>query len=141
MPDIVFSFGPDETGSVKTLVDEFNQQNPAINVIYKRMPSETDVYHERLRTMFRRGGAGIDVIAGDIIWPAEFASKSWIADLSGRFPQVEQDKFLDAPIEANTYQGKIWGVPWFTDVGLLYYRKDLLDQSGFPDPPETWDEL
>jgi len=54
---------------------------------------------------------------------------------------VEQDKFLDAPIEANTYQGKIWGVPWFTDVGLLYYRKDLLDQSGFPGPPETWDEL
>jgi len=141
MPDIVFSFGPDDTGTVKTLVDEFNQQNPAINVTYKRMPSETDVYHDRLRTMFRRGGAGIDVIAGDIIWPAEFASKGWIDDLSGRFPQAEQNKFLDEPIEANTYQGKIWGVPWFTDVGLLYYRKDLLDQSGFPDPPETWDKL
>jgi multiple sugar transport system substrate-binding protein len=105
------------------------------------MPADTGRYHQRLRRMFRRGGAGIDVIAGDIIWPAEFASKGWIADLSDRFPQVEQDKFLDAPIEANTYQGKIWGVPWFTDVGLLYYRKDLLDQSGFPDPPETWDEL
>jgi multiple sugar transport system substrate-binding protein len=141
MPDIVFSFGPERSGIVKTLVEEFNQQHPAINVIYKRMPSETNVYHERLRTMFRGGGARIDVIAGDIVWPAEFASKSWISDLSGRFPQAEQNKFLDEPIKANTHDGKIWGVPWFTDVGLLYYRKDLLDQSGFPDPPETWDKL
>ena len=141
MPDIVFSFGPENTGIVQTLVDEFNQQNPAINVIYRKMPADTGRYHERLRTMFRRGGASIDVIAGDIIWPAEFASKGWIADLSNRFLQVERDKFLDEPIKANTRQGKIWGVPWFTDVGLLFYRKDLLDDSGFPDPPETWDEL
>jgi len=139
MPDIGFSFGPEETGIVQTLVDAFNQQNPAINVIYKEMPPET--YLERLHTMFRRGGARIDVIAGDVIWPAEFVSKGWIADLSNRFPQVEQDKFLDEPIKANTRQGKIWGVPWYTDVGLLFYRKDLLDDSGFPDPPETWDEL
>jgi multiple sugar transport system substrate-binding protein len=142
MTDIVFSFGPEETGIVQILVDAFNQQNPAINVTYREMPADTGRYHERLRTMFRRGGpARIDVIAGDVTWPAEFASKGWIANLSGRFPQVEQDKFLDAPIKANTRQGKIWGVPWFTDVGLLYYRKDLLAQSGFPDPPETWDEL
>ena len=141
MPDIVFSFGPEDTGIVQTLVDAFNQRNPAINVIYREMPADTGRYHQRLRTMFRRGGAGIDVIAGDVIWPAEFVSKGWIADLSNRFPQVEQDKFLDVPIKANTRQGKIWGLPWFTDVGLLYYRKDLLDQSGFPDPPETWDEL
>jgi multiple sugar transport system substrate-binding protein len=141
MPDIVFSFGPENTGIVQTLVDEFNQQNPAINVSYREMPADTGRYHERLRNMFRRGGAGIDIIAGDIIWPAEFASKGWIADLSNRFPQAEQNKFLDEPIKANTRQGKIWGVPWYTDVGLLYYRKDLLDQSSFPDPPETWDEL
>ena len=141
MPDIVFSFGPEESGIVQTLVDAFNQQHPAINVTYEEMPADTGRYRERLRTMFRRGGARIDVIAGDVIWPAEFASKGWISDLSGRFPQVEQDKFLDEPIKANTRQGKIWGVPWFTDVGLLYYRKDLLDQSGFPNPPETWDEL
>src|SRR5215208_2891813 len=141
MPDIVFSFGTQESGIVQTLVDAFNQQNPAINVIYKEMPQETNLYHERLRTMFRRGGSEIDVIAGDIIWPAEFASKGWIADLSNRFPQAEQNEFLDEPIKANTRQGKIWGVPWLTDVGVLFYRKDLLDQSHFPDPPETWDEL
>src|SRR5215210_8140163 len=115
--DIVFSLWPNP--SVRTLVDEFNQQNPSgINVIYQRMPGNTDRYHDdRLLPMFESGSASIDVIGGDVIWPAEFAANGWIADLSGRFSQAE---FLDATIEANTYQGAVYGVPWFTDVGLLY---------------------
>ncbi|MCV4784126.1 extracellular solute-binding protein, partial [Escherichia coli] len=50
-------------------------------------------------------------------------------------------KFLDGPIEANTYKGKIYGVPWFTDAGMFYYRKDLLEQAGYSGPPETYEEL
>ena len=138
---IDFSFGPEDTGTLKSLVDEFNQQQPGTRVKYREMPADTDRYHDRLRRMFDSGASGrIDVIGGDVIWPPEFASKGWITDLSDRFPQVERDKFLDAPIEANTDQGKIWGVPWFTDVGLLFYRKDLLDASGFSSSPKTWDE-
>src|SRR5215217_968925 len=137
-----FSFGPEVTGTVQSLVDEFNQQHPGIRVKYREMPADTDRYHDRLRRMFDSGASGrIDVIGGDVIWPAEFASKGWIADLSNRFPQLERDKFLDAPIKANTYQGKTWGVPWYTEVGLLYYRKDLLNASRFSSPPKTWDEL
>lgn len=39
------------------------------------------------------------------------------------------------------YEGKAWGVPWFTDAGMFYYRKDLLEKSGFSAPPKTWDEM
>ena len=38
-------------------------------------------------------------------------------------------------MQANTYDGKVWGVPWYTDAGLLYYRQDLLEKSGFSDGP------
>ena len=139
---IDFSFGPEDSGTLKGLVDEFNhQQAGMIRVKYREMSAETAVYHSKLRTMFMSGSGRIDVIGGDVIWPAEFASKGWIADLSNRFPQLERDKFLDAPIKANTYQGKTWGVPWYTEVGLLYYRKDLLNASRFSSPPKTWDEL
>ena len=35
----------------------------------------------------------------------------------------------------------MWGVPWYTDIGLLFYRRDLLDKSGFTQPPKTLEEL
>ena len=39
------------------------------------------------------------------------------------------------------FQGNVYGVPWFTDAGMFYYRKDLLEKSGFSEPPRTWDEM
>jgi multiple sugar transport system substrate-binding protein len=124
------------------LVDEFNRQNTSgINVTYRQMPADTGEYLQELQQMFARGGSDIDVIGGDVIWPIQFAAQGWIQDLSDDFPESEQQKFLPAPISANTYEGAIYGIPWFTDAGMLYFRKDLLEQAGYSAPPETWDEL
>jgi multiple sugar transport system substrate-binding protein len=103
------------------------------------MPSDTGQYFDQLRTEFQAGGGGIDVIGGDVIWPAQFAANGYILDLSDRF--TDADAFLPGPIQSNTYDGKIWGVPWYTDAGLLYYRQDQLEQAGLSGPPATWDDL
>jgi multiple sugar transport system substrate-binding protein len=42
-------------------------------------------------------------------------------------------------VDSNTHEGRVYGVPWFTDAGLLYYRQDLLEEAGFSEPPTTWD--
>ncbi len=44
-------------------------------------------------------------------------------------------------MQAASYEGKIYAVPWYTDAGLLYYRQDLLEKAGYSEPPVTWDEL
>ena len=137
-----FSFFPDRTGSVQKLIDEFNSRNEGqIQTTYREMPADSGQHFDQLKTEFQSGSGDIDVIGGDVIWPAQFAANGWILDLSDRYPEEERGEFLPAPIQANTYQGRIYGVPWYTDAGMLYYRRDLLEQSGFSGPPRTYDEL
>jgi multiple sugar transport system substrate-binding protein len=137
--DIVFSWGPDDTGVLPKLISVFNEQSSGFKVRYREMPSDTGEYFDQLRTQFQAGASDIDVIGGDVIWPAQFAGNGYILDLSDRF--TDSDQFLPGPMEAMRFQDGIYGVPWYTDAGLLYYRQDLLENSGFSEPPKTWDEL
>ena len=59
---------------------------------------------------------------GDIIWPPQFAANGWIADLSDRFTEADREQFIPGVVAGNTYEGKVYGVPWFTDAGYLYMR-------------------
>jgi multiple sugar transport system substrate-binding protein len=138
--ELIFSWGKDDTGTLPTLIEKFNKQHEGeIKVTHRQMPQDTGQYFDQLRTEFQAGGGEIDVIGGDVIWPAQFAASGYILDLSDRF--TDTDAFLPGPIQSNTYDGKVWGVPWYTDAGLLYYRRDLLEQSGFSEAPTTWEEL
>jgi multiple sugar transport system substrate-binding protein len=124
------------------LIKKFNEQNKGeIQATLREMPADTGQYFDKLRTEFQAGGGDIDVIGADVIWPVQFAAQGWIQDLSDSFPESEQQKFVPAPLQANTYEGAIYGIPWFMDAGMLYYRQDLLEQAGFSAPPKTWDEL
>ena len=78
----------------------------------------------------------IDVAQIDVIWPGIFAAHA--VDLSDQVGDVE---FFERIQENNTVDGKLVGLPWFTDAGLLYYRTDLLEKYGFEGPPTTWQEL
>ena len=137
--DLILSFGPDDTGTLPKLLEQFNKQSKSFKVKQRVMPSDTGAYFDKLRTEFQAGGGDIDIIVGDVIWPAQFAVNGWVSDLSDRFKDT--DAFLPGPMQAATYQGKVYAVPWYTDAGLLYYRKDLLEKSGYSGPPETWDDL
>jgi trehalose/maltose transport system substrate-binding protein len=90
------------------------------------------------RQQLSAGSADVDVYQIDVIWPgilAEFAE-----DLNPALGGGMKD-FFPAIVANNTVGGKLIGVPWFTDAGLLYYRTDLLKKYGFDKPPATWKEL
>jgi multiple sugar transport system substrate-binding protein len=132
----------DLAGDIPRLVDRFNEQNKGkFQVAYRAIGLESQEYFDRLKTEFQAGGGETDVIVGNVPWTAEFAENGWIVDVSSRFPEDEQSKFVNGQIRSLTYQGKIWGVPWSADAGLLFYRNDLLEHSGFSEPPQTWEEL
>ena len=66
-----------------------------------------------------------DVLQLDVVWTAEFAAAGWILPLD-RYAPPTRDDFFPASLEANTWRGRLYAVPWFMDVGMLYWRTDLL---------------
>jgi multiple sugar transport system substrate-binding protein len=138
--DLVFADLPD-TMVVPNLIKKFNKNRGKSEVILRIMPQDRQEYFEKLTTEFQVRGGVIDVCSGDVIWTAELAENEWIADVSNRFSESERSKFLDGPLQSLAYEGKIYGLPWDTDAGMLYYRKDLLEKAGFSGPPATWEEL
>jgi multiple sugar transport system substrate-binding protein len=138
---LVFSHGEDSE-VLRSQISRFNQQNRgAIEVALRLAPADTGQYFEKLRIQFQAGEADADVISGDVIWPAQFAARGWISDLSGLFTPDLREPYLAATVDSNTYEGRVYGVPWFSDAGMLYYRQDLLEEAGFSGPPATWGEL
>ena len=79
----------------------------------------------------------IDVFTIDIVWPGILADS--LVDL--RVPAAATIKeHFPAIIKNNTVNGRLIAMPWFTDAGLLYYRKDLLEKYK-QTVPTTWAEL
>jgi len=79
----------------------------------------------------------IDVFQIDVIWPGILADH--FIDLAPH-AKGAQDAHFDAIVENNTVNDALVAMPWFTDAGVLYYRKDLLEKHG-EQPPTSWEAL
>jgi multiple sugar transport system substrate-binding protein len=88
-----------------------------------------------------QGGGDIDVIEMDTIWTAQFASAGWVEDLSDRITADQKNDIPQSSLSAVTYQGKLYGMPWFNSAKHLFYNSKLLQDAGFSQPPATLDEF
>lgn len=126
--------------TIEELIHMFERQNPGIRVIEEILPASSDEQHQFYITNLEGSASSFDVMALDVIWVPEFAQAGWLENLSGHMPGEETSQFLEGPMEADTYNGRLYAVPWYVDAGVLYYRKDLLSKYGL-EPPHTMEEL
>ncbi len=139
---IVFKHGKiaGDPALFRELIEEFERRNPDIEVKDETLPASTDEQHQFYVINLEGKSSEFDVLSMDVIWVPEFARAGWLKDLSHVVSEDERDKFFPGPVQAVTYNGKLWAIPWYIDAGVLYYRSDLLEKYGF-DPPATWSEL
>jgi multiple sugar transport system substrate-binding protein len=137
---VTFNVGRDPTGAHYGIIRHFEEQYPHIRVQVVESPQDASLQHDLYVTRFAGKDRSIDVIALDVIWIAEFARAGWLLPLEDFAVELPLDDFLKGPIEACTYRETLYAIPWFTDAGLLYYRKDLLTEYGLKEP-ETWNDL
>lgn len=123
---------------VSTLLPEFEKANPGIRVDMQQIP--LTAAHEKLLTAFAADTLP-DLCQLGNTWIAEFATLDALTPL-GPYVQgsavVKQDDYFPGIWETNVIDGQLFGIPWYVDTRLLFYRKDILRQAGVELPIQTW---
>jgi trehalose/maltose transport system substrate-binding protein len=105
-----------------------------------RMVAPPAVADDRLALYEELLGVGarqLDVLEIDVVWPGLLAEH--LLDLGPALGE-ESDRFFPSLIANNTVDGRLVALPWFLDLGLLFYRRDLLQAAGLA-VPDTWRQL
>lgn len=154
---IVVASGLDVTGSGSVrqqLVEEWNRQHagsPAKQAKLVELPGGADQQRSQLLGALQSGSARYDVVNLDITWIPEFAEAGLISpmpvDGTGTGPASEDDLDFIREVHATTvWKGRSYARPFNTDVGLLYYRPDLMAKADMkadkqPTAKWTWEQL
>ena len=134
--NLVWASENDTSGTYQTIANSFNATNSGVHVTWQNGPSSTDNILTNYTTMLRARSGADDVISMDVIYPAEFGSNGWTVPLDSKWPTSERANYLQGPVQSCTYNGQLWAAPFRTDLGVIYYRSDIIKT-----PPSTWEEL
>src|SRR5438445_536467 len=125
---------------VPGLLREFEKRHPGVRVQAESLSWNSDDQHQFFVINLEGRGAAFDVMMLDVVWVAEFARAGWLLDLSPWVPRAELAPHFPSTIEPATWDGRVWAMPWLMNVGVLYYRTDLLATYRLA-PPRTWEAL
>ncbi|MEG3987768.1 ABC transporter substrate-binding protein [Microcoleus sp. S28C3] len=124
----------------KPFVKEFEQKNPDIRINLIEGPFDSNLIENLYTSAFLLGESPYDIINMDIVWVPKFAAAGWVSDLTDRIPPEQLSKFIQGNVEGGRYRGKLYRIPHASDAGMLYYRKDILEQAKIP-APKTFEEM
>ena len=129
-----------EAEVVPALLADFERRHPRVRVEVQALP--LTAAHEKLLTAFA-GDALPDVGQLGNTWLPELATLGALAPLQALVdasPTIDQSDYFAGIWDTNVIDGQLYGVPWYVDTRLLFYRTDLLAAAGFARPPHDWTE-
>jgi multiple sugar transport system substrate-binding protein len=124
----------------QSLIKAFEEQNPGIRIEIVEGPNASNLVEDLYTSSFLLGDSPYDLINMDVVWTPKFAAAGWLMDLTDKVSTEDLSKFSAVDVEGSRYQDRLYRMPVRSDAGLLYYRKDLLEEAGLQ-PPETFDDL
>jgi multiple sugar transport system substrate-binding protein len=123
---------------VQELVRGFERENPGVRVQVQQMP--WSAAHEKLLTAFV-GRSTPDLAQLGNTWISEFAALQALEPLEpwlAKSTSVDSTDYFHGIWDTNLIDGVPYGVPWYVDTRVLFYRKDLLKRAGYDSMPTTW---
>lgn len=128
-----------EGEKVRELTTRFERRHPQIRVRVQQIP--WSAAHEKLLTAYA-GDTMPDLFQLGNTWIPEFVALNALEPLG---PRLETSKVLKADdwfagiLDTNVLEDRLYGLPWYVDTRLLFYRRDIFEQAGVTEAPRTWE--
>ena len=130
-----------EAEYVTKLVPEFERLNPGIKVKVQQVP--WTAAQEKLVTAFASDNTPDACQLGNT-WVPQFSALNAIIPLDEFIKasdRINKEKYFAGIWETNVLDNHTYGIPWYMDTRVMFYRKDVFEKVGYKDPPKTWAEL
>ncbi len=114
-----------EGGQRRALINQWNAEHPEHPAEIVELPDDADGQRSEMVARAREKTDNVDVFNLDVTWTAEFAQSGHLLPLS----TVDTSGFLRPPLASCRYKEVLWALPFNTDAGLLFYRKDLVNEE------------
>lgn len=124
-----------EGENLDVLAEDFMAEFPDVSVDVTPVP--WDAAHDRIVSAIA-AGEGPDVSLVGTTWMGEFAA---LGGLDPTPDSIDPGQFFEGAWDTTVVDGVSYGVPWYVETRLVYYRTDLAEQAGIDAPPEDWDGL
>ena len=128
---IKFAAQGDSTPATQTSIDDFNKSQDKYEVQWVDMSNDSGQMKDALKTSLSAGSSDYDVISMDVCWAGEFAAAGYIQPIDEMIKSagLKISDFNAGSMSAGTYNSKTYALPFFPDLGVLFFRKDIVSEE------------
>lgn len=130
-----------EAEYVTSLIPEYEKRHPGIKIDVQQIP--WNAAQEKLVTAFASDNTP-DICQLGNTWIPQFSSLNAIIPLDDYIKSseiVNKNNYFEGIWDTNLMDSSVYGIPWYIDTRVMFYRKDVFERAGYDNPPRSWDEL
>jgi multiple sugar transport system substrate-binding protein len=124
-----------EGENLDTIAKDFTTEFPEISVDVEAVP--WDAAHDKIVNAIAAGEVP-DVSLIGTTWMGEFAK---LGGLEPTPDSIDSSQFFEGAWDTTVVDGTSYGVPWYVETRVVYYRTDMAQEAGSEQAPENWDQL
>ena len=126
-----FAAQGDSTPATQAVIDAFNASQTDYVVEWVDMTNDSGAMREQLTTALKAGSTEYDILSLDVVWAGEFAASGYIQPIDMMMDDagLNPDDYNAGSMASGYYNGKQYVLPFFPDLGLLYYRSDIVSEE------------
>lgn len=126
-----FAAQNDSTPATKAVIAAFNKQSKKYQVKWVQMTNDSAQMHDQLLTSLSSGSSEYDIMSMDVVWGGEFAGAGYLVPIDKKMmdANLTKEQFNAGSMASGNYEGKQYTLPFFPDLGILYYRSDIVSKE------------